>query len=145
MKRLTTIIKNNNINYMDNSLFFFVDSVVGEREKFFLNVSKFFNDIDLLSSTKYFLILSNSKIDFNFLEKNNRLVFFFFFINKLFFKDQIKNLKFLLDVEKNNILSNVMSLNIKFYLNFFFLSRHILSFVFLLKHISNSKKRSIIY
>lgn len=138
-KHLTTIIKNNNISYKNNSLFFFVDSVLGEQEKVFLNVNNFFNGIDLLSSTKYFLLLPKIKIDFNFLERNNRLVFFFYFINKLFFKDQIKNLRFLLDAEKDNELSNVMSLNIKFYLNFFFFSRHILSFIFLLKHISNSK------
>ena len=119
MKHLITIIKNSNISYKDNSLFFFVDSVVGEQEKVFLNVNKFFNGIDLLLSTKYFLPLSNSKIDFNFLERNNKLVFFFYFMNKLFFKNQIRNLKFLLDVEKDNELSNVMFLNIKFYLNFF--------------------------
>jgi len=145
MKHLITIIKNSNISYKDNSLFFFVDSVVGEQEKVFLNVNKFFNGIDLLLSTKYFLPLSNSKIDFNFLERNNKLVFFFYFMNKLFFKNQIRNLKFLLDVEKDNELSNVMFLNIKFYLNFFFFSRHILSFIFLLKHISNSKIKNSTY
>lgn len=90
---------------------------------------------------KYFLSFQNNKINFSFLEKNNKLLFFFVFFGKIFFKDQLKNLKNLLNIE-NNLFNNVSAINTlalmrnKLYLNFFFFFRHIFSFIFLLKNIS---------
>ena len=67
------------------------------------------------------------------------MLFFFFIFNKLFFKSNLKNLKNLINNE--DILSN---LKLKTNLNFFFFSRYILNFVFLLKKISYLKQQKII-
>ena len=124
------------ITQTNNSFFFLIDTLDVSNEKKILNVNSFFRKekIDFLSSVKYFLFFSKDKIDFFLLEKNYKLIFFFNFFNKLFFKDQIKNLKLLFNIEKNNLSSKV--LHIKFYLNFYFFFKHIISFTFILKFVS---------
>jgi hypothetical protein len=122
--------------YEDNSFFFFFDSFGIEGEKHLLSVDNFFGKSDSFSTIKYFLHFFTNDIDFNFLEKNNKLIFFFLIFNKLFFKDHLRTLKRMLDNE--NTLSK---LKIKFYLNFYFFSKRLYSFVFILKSISLLKFR----
>lgn len=117
-------LNNNKIN--NNIFFFFVDANKDYDIKLF-NINNFFWNIDLLLPVKYFLSFQKNKINFSFLEKNNKLLFFFVFFGKIFFKDQLKNLKNLLNIE-NNLFNNVSAINTlalmrnKLYLNFFFFS-----------------------
>ena len=133
------MIQNNNNNkhlLTDSSFFFFIDSLNSFESKF-IKTKLFFPYFHLLSPINFFSVFKNNKIDFDFLEKNEKMLFFFFIFNKLFFKSNLKNLKNLINNE--DILSN---LKLKTNLNFFFFSRYILNFV--LKKISYLKQQKII-
>ena len=79
----------NNKNY---TFFFFVDCVK-ENESDYLKINNFFYPLEILSHNKYFSIFQNNSVNFDFLEKNDKLISFFLYMNKFFFKNQIKNLK----------------------------------------------------
>lgn len=127
----------NTKNYK-NSFFFFVD-YINETETTMFKIDKFFIDSSFLSPNKYFSVFYNEKIDFTFLEKNEKLISFFLIFNKFFFKHQIKNLKFCLHNE-NLFKSLNKKLNLTFYSNFYFFFRYFYSFIFILKKISSNKK-----
>lgn len=127
----------NQIINKQKSFFFFVDCIK-DLELNYFKIDNFFNKSDLLSSNKYFSVFLNSSIDFEFLEKNENLLSFFFIFNKFFFKNQIKNLKICLQHE-GFFRDLKKKLNINFFLNFYFFFRYIYSFVFLLKRIALSK------
>lgn len=129
------------INTKRNSFFFFIDSMT-EFETTIFKIDNFFIDSSFLSPNKYFSIFSNEKIDFNFLEKNEKLISFFLIFNKIFFKDQIKNLKFCFYNEKLFRSLN-KKLNLTFYLNFYFFFRYLYNFMFILKKISSIKNKNI--
>lgn len=122
-----------------NSFFFFVDSLENNDSKY-LKIDNFFFDSTKLHPNIYFSVFCNSKMDFDFLEKNDKLISFFLYDGKFFFKDQIKNLKtcFLYeDMFRNNIEKK---LNLSFFLNFFYFFRNIYCFFLLLKKLSFIKK-----
>jgi hypothetical protein len=117
-----------------NSFFFFVDCSKNFESKCF-KIDSFFYDYAFLFPNKFFSAFYNSRIDFDFLEKNEKLISFFFFYNKFFFKGQIKNLKTCLFNE--NFFENLeKKLNINFFLNFYFFFRHLYNFIFLLKKLA---------
>lgn len=129
----------NQINNNKNSFFFFVD-FMDELESKYLKIDNFFQDPSFLFPNKFFSIFSNEKIDFDFLEKNEKLISFFFIFNKIFFKNHIKNLK--LCFTNENMFKNLKKkMNISFFLNFYFFFRHVLCFIFVLKKICVYKKK----
>jgi len=125
----------------NNSFFFLIDFLKNGYEKNLLLINNFFRNekINILSSVKYFLFYSNYKIDFIFLEKNYKLISFFIFLNKLFFKQQLKSLKILFDIEIKTNITNVNLLKNKFYLNYYYYYYHIIKIIFMLKFISSLK------
>lgn len=126
-----------NINNKQNTFFFFVD-VLESLDPHYLKIDNFFNDTKKLYPNAYFSVFSNSKINFDFLEKNEKLLSFFIYNGKIFFKNQIKNLKisFFYEEKFKNIEKR---LNISFFLNLFYFFRHVYCFIFLLKKISYIK------
>lgn len=122
-----------------NSFFFFIDSVKDFETKYF-KIDNFFKDSSLLDPNKYFSIFYNTNIDFDFLEKNEKMLSFFFIFNKFFFKDQLKNLKICLINECISGRDLEKKLSITFFLNFYFFFRHFYTFIFLLKKIALNKK-----
>jgi len=126
-----------NINNKQNTFFFFVDALES-LDPHYLKIDNFFNDTKKLYPNAYFSVFSNSKINFDFLEKNEKLLSFFIYNGKIFFKNQIKNLKisFFYEEKFKNIEKR---LNISFFLNLFYFFRHVYCFIFLLKKISYIK------
>jgi|SRR5690606_25860160 len=124
-------------NKIDFSFFFLVDFLKDDHENKIFKINNFFGNIESLCSVKFFYFSHINKIDFNLIEKNNNFIFFFLFLNKIFFKDQLKNLKTLLKFE--NFFFDINALNLKFYLNFYFFFQRIGRFIFLLKFISMLK------
>lgn len=125
----------NNNNKITNSFFFFVDFLKEIESSKYLKIDNFFKDTSKLYPNAYFSIFSNSQIDFDFLEKNEKLISFFLYNGKLFFKNQIKNLK-ICSLYEEKIKSVQKRLNISFFLNLFYFFRHIYCLIFLLKKIS---------
>lgn len=126
-----------NINIKNYTFFFFIDCIK-EIESVYLKINNFFDTSELLSHNKYFSIFLTKQIDFNFLEKNEKLISFFFFLNKFFFKDQIKSLKLcLLNEDITKSIHKIKS--IPFFLNFFYFFRYLYFFVFILKKFSFKK------
>jgi hypothetical protein len=117
-----------------NSFFFFID-LFEDGEAKYLKIDKFFNNHTKLYPNFYFSVFRNSKIDFDFLEKNDNLISFFMYNGKFFFKNQIKNLKacFFYEDKFKNIQNR---LNNSFFLNLFYFFRHVYCFIFLLKRLS---------
>lgn len=124
-----------------NSFFFFVDFLKDFETKYF-KIDTFFSDSEFLFPNKYFSFFSIEKIDFDFLEKNEKLLTFFYIFNKLFFKDQIKNLKTCLLNEFSSIKIK-KGLKINFFLNFYFFFRYYYTFIFLIKKIAIIKFNKI--
>lgn len=114
-----------------HSFFFFIDNIK-ELENYYTKVDKFFNKNDLICNNKFFSFFLNEKIDFDFLEKNNKLITFFIFYNKIFFKDHLKNLKKCL-INENFLKISNEKLNLKMFLNSYFFNKYILLSIFILK------------
>jgi hypothetical protein len=127
---------NNKYSSYKNIFFFFIDSQQDTHDNF-LN-TKIFQKISDLAPVKYFSVFNINKIDFDFLEKNEKLIFFFLIFNELFFKTHIKNLKNCLNAE-TNLDKSFLNLKIKFFLNFFFFNFYIYNSIFLLKKIALKK------
>lgn len=125
---MNQIIKKKN----KNSFFFFVDCLKDFENKYF-KINNFFINTDFLFPNKYFSVFLKDKIDFDFLDKNEKLVTFFFIFNKFFFKNQITKLKVCLINEHFLFNSLKQKLNITFFLNFYFYFRYIYTFTFILK------------
>jgi len=120
-----------------NIFFFFIDCIK-ENEFDYLKINNFFQNAEVLCHNKYFSMFSSNKIDFSFLEKNEKLLSFFIYGNKFFFKNQIKILKLYV----LNALNENSNKNIPFFMNFFFFMRNLYFFVFILKKISFLKKKN---
>lgn len=129
----------NQIFKYKNSFFFFVDFLKDFEQKY-LKIDKFFGDSKLLFPNKYFSIFSNTKIDFDFLEKNEKLISFFFIFNKFFFKDQLKKLKLCFIIDEKFFINLEKRLSINLFLNFYFFFRQIYSFILIIKKIALIKK-----
>lgn len=125
----------NNNKKITNSFFFFVDHLKEMESSKYLKIDNFFNDTSKLYPNTYFSIFPNSQIDFDFLEKNEKLISFFLYNGKFFFKNQIKNLK-ICSLYEEKIKSIQKRLNISFFLNLFYFFRHVYCLIFLLKKIS---------
>lgn len=122
------------MNFLNNTFFFFID-VHKDFELIFLKTNFFFKKSDLLSNTKYFFPLNlQKKKDNIFFEKNEKFLSFFFFLDKIFFKNQIKTLFFFLKNE-NKILINEKKQFILIFLWYYYY-KYIFSFLFLLKIIA---------
>lgn len=129
-------MNNNSVNYK-NSFFFFID-LLKEFEANSFKVNSFFQQVDLLLPVKYFSVFPINKINFDFIEKSDKMFFFFYIFNKFFFKNQIKNLKFCF-INEDGLLKTD-NLKNKFIYNLFFFARYFYNFVFILKKIALLKK-----
>jgi hypothetical protein len=107
------------INNLDNKCFFFFIDFLKEFESNSFKIDLYFNNVELLCCNKYFIPFFNNKINFSLLEENEKFLFFFIIFNKIFFKNQKKNLQICLNIEKNNLLYK-KRLKLKFIFNFFF-------------------------
>jgi len=129
----------NQIKNIKNYTFFFFVDCIKENESDYLKINNFFYPLEILSHNKYFSIFQNNSVNFDFLEKNDKLISFFLYMNKFFFKNQIKNLKLCL-MQNEFIFNKLNGSNLPFFLNIFFFFRHIYFFIFLLKKLSFNKK-----
>jgi hypothetical protein len=129
----------NQIKNNKNYIFFFYIDCIEENESNYFKINNFFHSSEILCHNKYFSIFEANAIDFDFLEKNDKLISFFLYMNKFFFRNQKKNLK--LCLLQNILTHNVFECStIPFFLNMFFFFRHIYFFIFLLKKLSFNKK-----
>ena len=77
---------NKNIKKKENIFFFYIDSSKEFESNNLLKIKNFFPDFNLLLPVNFFSVFNLTKIDFSFLEKSEKMLFFFIFLILFFLK-----------------------------------------------------------